>query len=62
MKVDWKWLERMARKWSGLSRDFPEVEQRAYRLSLGLPETPEHEHRQAGETAFDLATRKWFRK
>ena len=62
MNVDWKWLKRMARKWSGLSRDFPEAEQRAYRASLGLPQTPEFERKVKGQTALDLATRKWFRE
>lgn len=62
MKVDWKWLTRMARNWSETSKDFPVEEQAAYRRSLGLPLTPPFEQKQEGDMALDCATKKWFKK
>ena len=61
MRVDWKWLARMGRAWSGRSRDFPTAEQRAYRASLGLPQTPPHVRKLPGESAAAYARRRWNR-
>lgn len=60
MRVNWKWLERMARNWrSGTRRDFPDTEQTCYRLSLGLNPTPDYPLQPKGTKSLDVVTRRW---